>query len=107
MSLSLVKSPREMLAYVTENLSLYQAMYSTGGITRKNVHEVLSANNVETIKIGNLKARTWFNNIAARGSEIVSLCLICQIVKPKIVFEIGTMNGYTAFHFALNLHPRF
>ena len=28
--------------------------------------------------------------------------MLCQIVQPKLIFEIGTLTGYTALHFALN-----
>jgi len=45
---------------------------------------------------------TWFNRCCSRASDLVSLCLICRILKPKVVFEIGTLKGYTAYHFALN-----
>lgn len=31
--------------------------------------------------------------------------MLCQIVKPRLVFEIGTMKGDTCWHFALNTSP--
>jgi predicted O-methyltransferase YrrM len=42
---------------------------------------------------------TWH---APFGADIVSLCLLARILKPKVIFEIGTFTGYTALHFALN-----
>lgn len=103
-SLSLVRSPRGMARYVTECLFLYKTFRRKRGIPEKSVFEVLPSNNVERIKLAGLDSgETWFNtSFASRATDIVNLCLICQIVKPKVVFEIGTARGYTSFHFALN-----
>lgn len=103
-SLTLLTNPRKMFIYIQENLFLYKTLNSKRGIQQKNVFEVLQAENVEKIKLGNLDANgpTWFFSSSSYLADLVSLCLICRIVKPKIVFEIGTFNGYTSFHFALN-----
>lgn len=101
-SLSLLTNPRKMVFYVTQNLFYYKSYTSCRGLPQKNVFEVLPAENVETIKLGNLKADTWFGATASPASDITSLALICQIIKPKAVFEIGTHIGYTTLHFALN-----
>ena len=101
--LSLIKSPKRMIGYVSENLFLYKVLNAKRSIPQKNVWEVLRAEDVEDIKLGNLRSGgAWFGPISSYTADIVSLCLICRILKPKIVFEIGTMRGYTAFHFALN-----
>lgn len=103
-SLSLARDPRRMAIYTTECLFLYKAFRRKRGLPEKNVFEVLRANNVERVKLAGLgSGETWFNSpFASRASDIVNLCLICQTVKPKVVFEIGTGRGYTACHFALN-----
>ncbi len=100
-SLSLIKNPRQFVYYVSETLFLYKKLNAKTGIPQKNVNEVLPANNVEDIRLGRLDSSTWLWH-ASFTADLVNLCLICQIVKPKIVFEIGTLTGYTAFHFALN-----
>lgn len=102
-SLSLLTKPRIMIGYISENLFLYKTYSSNRGILQKSVYKVLPANNVENINLGNLNfGGTYFSSGSSYAIDIVSLCLICQIIKPKLVFEIGTMKGYTAFHFALN-----
>jgi Methyltransferase domain len=101
-SFSLLARPQEMVNYISESLFLYKTINSKRGVPQKNVYEVLPADNIETIRLGNLKGVAWFLTRASNAVDIVSLCLICQIIKPKIVFEIGTMWGYTSFHFALN-----
>lgn len=102
-SLALAKSPRKMLQYVSETLFLYKTFDSQRGIPQKNVFEVLPANNIQEIRLGSLKTGgTWFWSFSAYATDIVSLCLLCQILKPRVVMEIGTLTGYTALHFALN-----
>jgi predicted O-methyltransferase YrrM len=102
-SLSMLLNPRKMIRYVSESLFLYRQFCHHSGISQKNVFEVLPANTSETINLGNLRGdETWFVNISSYASDIVSLCLICKIIKPKIIFEIGTLRGYTALQFALN-----
>ncbi len=102
-SLTLLARPEMMIRYIADSLFLYRAMSSRRGLPQKNVVEVLQSPGEETIKLGCLSStEAWFWPQALYTQDIVSLCLLCQIVKPKVVFEIGTLNGYTAYHFALN-----
>jgi hypothetical protein len=100
-SLGLITNPRRMIYNMTESVFLYKALHGKMGLPAKQVFEVLPSDNVMEIKLGNFTYGTWFWN-ASFGVDIVSLCLLCQILKPKVVFEIGTLAGYGAFHFALN-----
>jgi len=78
-------------------------MTSKRGIPLKNVFEVLQASNEHLVRLGGLTQKgTWFRSIASYSSDIINLSLICQIIQPRVVFEIGTLKGYTAFQFALN-----
>jgi len=101
-SLSMVSDPRKMLFYITQNLFFYKTFNCQRVIPQKNIFEVIPAADSEPITLGNLNSFTWFTTTSSPASDIVSLCLICKMKKPKIVFEIGTLNGYTALHFALN-----
>src|SRR5437899_236410 len=50
-----------------------------------------------------LASDTWLNQWQSFvGVDLVSLCLISRLIQPKIVFEIGTFEGVSALHFALN-----
>lgn len=81
----------------------YKTISDNRGIPQKNIYEVLASNNIEEIKLASLHSgQTWFRPISSHANDIVNLCLICRIIKPKIIFEIGTKRGYSAFHFALN-----
>jgi predicted O-methyltransferase YrrM len=102
-SLTLLKSPRRTLQYVSETLFLYRAIGSKRGVPQRNVYEVLQFNDTENIELGCLKqGGTWFFGTASYAVDIVSLCLLCRAMRPRVIFEIGTMRGYTAFHLALN-----
>lgn len=107
-SLPMVRHPRQLLGYVNESLFLLRSYAGTRALEQRNVFEVLAAGDTCPIVLGGLGGSSgrhgdpWFHTIASYASDIVSLCLICRIVRPKTIFEIGTLHGYTAYHFALN-----
>jgi len=41
----------------------------------------------------------------ASVADLVQLCLLCRMLNAKVIFEIGTLQGYTTLHFALNSAP--
>ena len=103
LSLTLIRKPRLMVLYIAECMFDYKAMCKRSRIPRRNIFEALPSGDTVEVKLGSLNSGgTWFRVPSAYIADTVNLCLICQIIKPKIVFEIGTMTGYTAFHFALN-----
>lgn len=102
-SLTLVTKPRAMLQYVSYSLFSYKSLSGRRGIPQRNVFEVLPRADTEAITLAGLTSGdTWFYPEASYAVDIVSLCLLCRLTKPSVVFEIGTLRGYTAYHFALN-----
>jgi predicted O-methyltransferase YrrM len=101
-SLSLVREPRSLLAYAGESLFLLSALKGRRGVSEKNVFDVLGGDASRQVTLGNLDGDTWFHSVATYAVDIVSLCMICRALEPRAVFEIGTLHGYTALHFALN-----
>lgn len=102
-SLSLLRHPKHMLGYIAESLFLYKIMSSKRGIPQKSVFEMLPCADTQTVTLGSLKGKeAFFGPLASYTADLISLCLICQIIKPKIIFEIGTLTGYTTLHLALN-----
>ena len=101
-SLAQWRRPRAMLYYVGECLFLYKSMHFKRKLKQKAVCRILGCQSVEEIRLGNLKESTWLISNPSFVADLVSLCLICRAVQPKVVFEIGTQTGYTSFHFALN-----
>jgi predicted O-methyltransferase YrrM len=100
-SLSFLKSPKKMAEYVTECLFLYKALGSKRGIPSRNVFDVFPCQGEITIKLTDFQSG-WFSPIASLTADLVSLCLICRLTRPAVVFEIGTFRGSSALHFALN-----
>lgn len=102
-SLSLLRDPELFLSYCLETLFLRGALSAKRGLPQKNVFEVLNGNGETAVVLGGLKQpHHWFSAYPSYATDIVSLGLICQITRPRVVFEIGTLAGYTALHFALN-----
>lgn len=106
-SLKLAASPGRMIGYVKENLFLYKAYSNSRGLKQANVFDVLGSRERQDIVLGYLQrtamyGEPWMHELASYTADIVSLCLLCSILKPKTVFEVGTLHGYTAYHFALN-----
>src|SRR5262252_181400 len=100
--LSLLGRPSLMVAYATENLFSLRTMGDFRGIPQRNVFEVLPEARKAAIRLSNVNGETWFRTTASYVTDIVSLCLLCQSVRPNVIFEIGTFLGYTAAHMALN-----
>jgi predicted O-methyltransferase YrrM len=101
-SLSLLRNPKLMHDYASENLFLFHAISGRRRLMLRNVYQVLNSANIESIALGNLHQKTWFSSPASYTADIVNLCLLCRALKPATIFEIGTFSGYTALHFALN-----
>lgn len=101
-ALTLAGRPRELMAYTSESLFLFKALNDRRGVPQKNVFEVLKGSGRTDVTLANLNGETWFWPTASYTADLVSLCLICRLLNPQTVFEIGTLNGYTALHFALN-----
>jgi hypothetical protein len=104
-SLSLLGKPQQMVAYATENLFAFRTMADRRGIPQKNVFEVLPDARLARVELCNPNGETWFQKSASYVTDIVSLCLLCRAIKPRVIFEIGTLTGYTSAHLALNSEP--
>ncbi len=101
-ALRLLGSPRKLLTYAGESLFLLRSITGRPGVMDSHVAAVLGAGPVRDITLANLDGETWLQTIPSYATDLVSLCLICRIIEPRVVFEIGTLNGYTALHLALN-----
>ncbi len=102
-SLRMMRRPERWMVYLVESLLLFQVIAGRRGIPQKNVYEVLGAGESETICLGSLtRSGHWLGTIPSFAADLIGLCLICQRLKPKVIFEIGTLAGYTALECALN-----
>jgi hypothetical protein len=76
-------------------------MFPHRGLPQKPVWEVLKTDTA-SVSFHGLAANEWFRPMASFTADLVSMCMLCQILKPKVVFEIGTFHGVGALHWAAN-----
>jgi predicted O-methyltransferase YrrM len=105
-SLSLLGKPRTLFEHATESLFLYQSLSGKRGIPEKFVFEVLPGNRQYELAIANFQCEEgWMRRTGSYSTDLISLCQLCHVLNPKMIFEIGTLRGYTALHMAMNSSP--
>lgn len=90
------------MAYASEALFQLRAQADGRGIPQRGVAEALQRDGPVAITLAELDSRSWMGPVASYAADIVSLCLLCRMLEPARIFEIGTHTGYTALHLALN-----
>jgi len=100
-SLLAMKEPRKAASYIWESRFLYKCIFPNGGLTQKPVWEVFEADRVPVVLYAG-GAREWFRPAASYGVDLISMCALCQILRPSTIFEIGTYRGAGALHWAGN-----
>ena len=98
---SAINRPRKAAELATQNLFLYDSAFEIG-LEKKNVKDVLPHNCASDLRLFLDSDEFWINEMPCSAADILSLCLIARLTNPKRIFEIGTFNGYTALHFAMN-----
>jgi len=72
-------------------------------LQQKSVFEVVPCATIEEIKLAKLPdSEIYFSSLPGFTQDLVSLCLLCRALNPRVIFEIGTLTGYTALQFAVN-----
>jgi predicted O-methyltransferase YrrM len=100
-SLLSLSDPRTAAYYVTECRFLHQCIFPNGGLPSKNIWEALGADQVPVVLYGPA-AEEWFRPMASYTADLVSMCMLCQLLKPQTILEIGTFHGSGALHWAGN-----
>lgn len=99
--LAALHRPRKIAELATQNLFLYDSAFDIG-LQKKNIKDVLPHASSSEIAFFLNSEEFWINELPCSAADILSLCLIAKLTNPKRIFEIGTLNGYTALHFAMN-----
>lgn len=99
-SLGHLLKPRAFSQYTREVLFLHDTMFGRR-LPAQNVHALFPSNTEEDIKL-NCAESAWSCVVPSATADMVSLCLLARMANPKVIFEIGTLTGSTALHFALN-----
>ena len=77
------------LRYAGECLFLNGYLDGRGILPQRPVWEVTGHAEPLSVVIDGEAAVEWFMNTALYTADLVSLCMLCKILDPKIVFEIG------------------
>jgi len=101
-SLRLIRRPRKLVGYHAEALFLLDAFAQKRGLPERHVLDRLPQPEPVNIRLSNRTDTLWFRAVTSYLADLVGLCLLCQALRPRTVFEIGTLHGYSALHFALN-----
>lgn len=100
-SLSKLLRPRQLAFYSTQALFFYDSLFRSG-LPVRNVRDVLPHGDFAEVSLFLDSDDFWINDMPSGGSDLISLCLITRLVRPKRIFEIGTYRCYTALQFAAN-----
>lgn len=96
-------APREAVSYAGECLFLDRILHGKQDLPQRHVWEVLGVSTSVSITICPTATTEWFGHLASStGADMVALCAIVQIIKPKVIFEIGTYRGSSALQLAAN-----
>ncbi|NWF93027.1 MAG: class I SAM-dependent methyltransferase [Syntrophaceae bacterium] len=99
-TLALLRHPSAAMGYIQYGLFGWRFI-SGQGLPQSHFHELFATPKYVSIDllptIGYLTY--WDANYA---KDVFYLALLGRVLSPKIVFEIGTLQGYTALLFALN-----
>ncbi len=103
-SLRFWSKPREAYLYWNACLFLSGAM-GAAGLQRKHVWEVFRDSEREpNLHFPELKD-SWIGDDPSYVADLVNLGILCQAVRPRAVFEIGTSTGYSSLFLAANTPP--
>src|SRR5688572_2826087 len=102
-AIRLLGRPAQLASYASENLFLYRTFADRRGIPQRHVWDVFDGDAATSITLARIDYYSpWFSPIATYAVDLVNLCMLCRLLQPKTIFEIGTAGGLTALHFALN-----
>lgn len=103
-AIPLARRPRSLLRYATEAL-FHRRLDLASGLPRQPVFRAFPMESAD-VRLAGLEGYTWLaDETSPFVIDLLSLCLLCRALNPRVVFEIGTFVGYTALHMALNTPP--
>jgi predicted O-methyltransferase YrrM len=103
-SLTLLRHPKEMARVISILLFYYRTITAKDRLEQKNPQVVLAS----PTQMFNLKINTdsyFWGTDPSYTKDILSLSILATLSNAKLIFEIGTLDGYTALHFAMNSAP--
>jgi hypothetical protein len=101
-TLTFLSSPSTGLYYAGECLFLERMMHPNGDLPQRQVWEVFGGSSSVSVTLHPVALKDWFTQVASLQADLVALCMLCRLGKPRRIFEIGTLHGCGALQMALN-----
>jgi hypothetical protein len=103
-SLRFWSKPKDAYRYWNACLFLSDSM-GTGGLQKKHVWEIFQGSLREPKLHFPALPNSWICYDPSYLSDLVHLGFLCEAIKPRTVFEIGTSTGYSSLFLAANTPP--
>ncbi|MGQ0814204.1 MAG: class I SAM-dependent methyltransferase [Gemmatimonadota bacterium] len=102
-ALPLLTRPYQLVRYSSESRFLLRAITQRRGLPELPIAVALGepGQGVQDLTATG-DALAWGSGVGSYVIDILSLCAVCRIEQPRVYFEIGTLNGFTVYHAALN-----
>jgi len=101
-ALRLLNRPQTAVFYVGECLFIERLMSSSGDLPQRLIWDALGTSSEIPVILRPGAADEWVRGLASWQADLIALMMLTQIKKPTTIFEIGTLHGSSALHFALN-----
>lgn len=102
-SIFLANHPRDAMSYIQYSLFGWRII-SKRSLPIRQLHDFIKT--PEEISIEFLPNTGFLTNWDANyAKDMIYLALMTKTLSPEIVFEIGTLHGYSALLFAMNSTP--
>ncbi len=101
-ALRLLHRPQTAVFYVGECLFTERLMNPNGDLPQRLIWDVLGTTSEISVILRPGAADEWVRGLASWQADLIALMMLTQVKKPTTVFEIGTLHGSSALHFALN-----
>lgn len=98
----LIKKPQTAVFYAGECLFLERLINPDGDLPQRLVWDALGVDADVPVIIRPGAADEWVRGLGSWQADLFALMMLTQLTKPKRIFEIGTLHGSSALHFALN-----
>jgi len=103
-SFRLLLNPKRLVGTISTLLFHYSTLSDSRRLEQKSPDKIFPNKMKYEIKIDTNSKNFWGFD-SSYTKDIVTLCIFAKLIQAKRIFEIGTLNGYTALHFAMNTSP--
>lgn len=99
-SLALLFRPRTYVSVVSTVLFNQRTLSGSRHLEQKNPSDLIKSSHRFALNV-DTDSYFWGPD-SSYVKDIVTLCIMTRLIEARTIFEIGTLDGYTALHFAMN-----